>query len=92
MVSQGEKTIDGLNGNALLKAYVFSMEGKMAAGGFGRTKNYGWDGPFREPSTLPAKSRGISSVSVVTITYLFIAGIGETRGSALCLNGQDQNK
>ena len=26
--------------------YVFSMEGKMAAGAFGCTRNYGWDGPF----------------------------------------------
>ena len=50
-----------------------------------------YPGDIKEPTTLPAKSRGISSVSVVTITYLFIAGIGETRGSVLCLNGQEQN-
>ena len=28
--------MDGLDGNGLLKAYVFSMEDKMAAGAFGR--------------------------------------------------------
>ena len=26
--------------------YVFSMEGKTAAGAFGRARNYGWDCPF----------------------------------------------
>ena len=24
------------------------MEGKMAAGAFGRARNYGWDDPFKE--------------------------------------------
>ena len=33
--------MDGSDGNGLLKAYVFSMEGKMAAGAFGRARNYG---------------------------------------------------
>ena len=31
----GEKTIDALDANGLVKAYVFSMEGKMTAGAFG---------------------------------------------------------
>ena len=30
----------------LLKAYVFLMEGKMAAGAFGCTRNYEQDSPF----------------------------------------------
>ena len=35
------KTIDGLDGNGLLKRYALSMEDKMAAGSFGRARNYG---------------------------------------------------
>ena len=31
------------NRYGLLKTYARSMEGKMAAGAFGRAKNYGWD-------------------------------------------------
>ena len=31
--------------------YAFSMEDKMAAGAFGRVRNYGWDGPLRKPFT-----------------------------------------
>ena len=27
--------------------FAFSMEEKMAAGAFGRTRNYGWEGPFK---------------------------------------------
>ena len=38
MFSEAKKTIDG---NGLLKVYVFSMESKMAAGTFGRARNYG---------------------------------------------------
>ena len=34
-----EKTIDGLDGNKLLKAYALSIEDKMAAGAFGRATN-----------------------------------------------------
>ena len=34
-------TVDGLDGNGLLKAYVFFMEDKMAAEAFGRARNYG---------------------------------------------------
>ena len=30
---------------ARMEAYVLSMEDKMAAGAFGRARNYGWDGP-----------------------------------------------
>ena len=37
---------DGLDGNGLLKTYALSMEDKMAAGAFGRARNYGLDGPF----------------------------------------------
>ena len=37
----GKKTIDGLDGNGLLKTYVLLMEDKMAAGAFGRARNYG---------------------------------------------------
>ena len=40
MVSEA-KRIDGLDGNGLLKAFVFSMEDKMAAGAFGRARDYG---------------------------------------------------
>ena len=32
---------DGLDGNRLFRGYVFSMEDKMAAGPFGRARNYG---------------------------------------------------
>ena len=35
------KKIDGLDGNGLLKTYAMSMEDKMAAGAFGRARNYG---------------------------------------------------
>ena len=31
------------------------MEGKMAAGAFGRARNYGWDGPFKESKLLCLK-------------------------------------
>ena len=41
MFSEAKKTIDGLDGNGLLKVYVFSMESKMAAGTFARARNYG---------------------------------------------------
>ena len=44
MVFEVRKTIDGLDGSGLLKPYVFSMEGQMAAGAFGRARKYGWDG------------------------------------------------
>ena len=40
-----EKTIDGLDGSGLLKIYALSMEDKMAAGAFGRARNYGWNVP-----------------------------------------------
>ena len=33
------KTIDGLDGNELLKTCAFSMEDKMADGAFGRARN-----------------------------------------------------
>ena len=33
--------MDGLDGNGLLKTYAHSMEDKMAAGTFGRARNYG---------------------------------------------------
>ena len=36
----GKKTIYALDGNRLLKAYIFLMEGKMATGAFGRARNY----------------------------------------------------
>ena len=36
MISEVKKTIDGLDGNGLLKTYTLSMEDKMAAGVFGR--------------------------------------------------------
>ena len=36
------KTIDGLDGNGLHRTYALSMEKKMAAGAFGRARNYGW--------------------------------------------------
>ena len=32
---------DGLDGNGLLKTYVLSIEDKMAAGLFGRARDYG---------------------------------------------------
>ena len=35
------ETVDGLDGNGLLKRYALSMEDKMAAGAFRRAKNYG---------------------------------------------------
>ena len=38
---QGEKPIDGLDGNNLLKTYAFSTNDKMAAGAYGRARNYG---------------------------------------------------
>ena len=47
MVSEGEKTIDGLDGNGLLKTYALSMEDKMAAGAVGRARNYGCEGPIK---------------------------------------------
>ena len=37
---------DGLDGNGLLKTYALSMEDKLAAGGFGHARNYGWESPF----------------------------------------------
>ena len=37
------ETIDGLDGNGLLKTYALSMEDKMAAGAFGRARNCGCD-------------------------------------------------
>ena len=33
--------IDGLDENGLLKTYALSIEDKMAAGAFGRARNYG---------------------------------------------------
>ena len=33
-----------MDGNGLLKTYALSMEDKMAAGAFGRTRSYGPDG------------------------------------------------
>ena len=38
--------MNGLDGNGLLKTYAHSMEDKMAAGTFGRARNYGWDSPY----------------------------------------------
>ena len=35
------ENVDGLDGNGLLKTYVFSMEDKMAAEPLGHAKNYG---------------------------------------------------
>ena len=35
-------------GNGSLKTYILSMEDKVADGVFGHTRNYGWDGPFKE--------------------------------------------
>ena len=41
----------------ILKAYVFSMEGKMAAGALGCARNYGSDGAFNKGTkeTRPSK-------------------------------------
>ena len=42
MVSEPRKrTIDGLDGNGLLKMYALSMEDEMAAGPLGRARYYG---------------------------------------------------
>ena len=40
MVSGPKKTIDGLDGNRLLKTHAFSIEDNMAAGALGHARNY----------------------------------------------------
>ena len=40
------KTIDGLDGNGLLKAHAFLMEDKMAAGAFGALGTMGETAPL----------------------------------------------
>ena len=50
MVSEARKQSIAWMGDGLLKAYVFSMEGKMAAGAFGRARNYGWEAPLSQGS------------------------------------------
>ena len=41
MFFEAKKTINGLDGNGLLKTYALSMEHKKAAGAFERARNCG---------------------------------------------------
>ena len=45
IVYEARKTINGLDGNGLLKTYALPMEDKMVPGAFGRARKYGSNGP-----------------------------------------------
>ena len=58
-----------------LKRYALSMEDKMAAGAFGRAKNYGRDGPLHicmwcsSKATMKAKMENIQNRRIRRYTY-----------------------
>ena len=82
-----EKIIDGLDGNGLLKAYVSSMEGKMAAGAFGRARSYGWDGPFKITSIIfiPFVIPNAIFFGVATLAFVWFYLVFMKR--LVCING-----
>ena len=70
-----EKTIDGLDGSGLLKIYAFSMEDKMAAGAFGRARNYGWNVP---QSTIRIYYKSLIDHDPLSLLF-FLKGICHTK-------------
>ena len=61
--------MDGLDGNALFKAFALSMEGKMAAEAFGDASNHGWDGSFNL-SELPSSKTHRCFIKVLVVDII----------------------